>query len=443
MLLGCFLLTCTLPLLADDWPQWRGPNRDGVSKETGLLAQWPEKGPPLLWTFDKAGLGFSGPAIVGDQLYILGARNNEEYLLALDVGKKGAEVWACKVGPMFTFKGNKWGDGPRSTPSVDGKFVYALGGFGDLICATTDKGELVWKKNLVKDLGGEMMGDDTNWGYSWSPLIDGDQLICIPGGPKGAVAALDKKTGNVLWQTKELTEKAAYASPLVADIGGVRQYVAVTYRKNDQGEGGTVSGIRAKDGKLLWTFPYFEGSSYCVIPTPIIHGTEIYVTEGEEIGRTRLLKITTQGGKFNVKNLYTTTAAKKGMKNNHGTVVAVGDYVYGYTDNKGWVCQEWKTGKVAWTEKRKLPGTTAGSLVAADGHLYLFSDEGVAALIKASPEGWQESGRFEIPRKSTAKEKYPSNYSGSGIWTVPVIANGRLYLRDQELLFCYDVRAKK
>ena len=435
LLLSCLLLG-GLSLLAADWPQWGGPDRTGVSKETGLLAQWPEKGPPLLWTFDKTGLGFSGPAVVGNHLYIMGARDGETFLFALDVAK-GAEVWACKIGPIFTFQGNGWGDGPRSTAAVDGPFVYALDGFGDLICVKADKGDLVWKKNLEKDLGGEMMSE---WGYTASVLIDGDKLICTPGGAKGAAAALDKKTGDVLWRSTELTEMATYASPMIAEIDGVRQYVVVTFHKQSA-EGGTISGVAARDGKLLWSFPYFQGSSYSVIPTPIIKGDEIYITEGEGPDRCRLLKISREGGKFKAKNLYERTATKS-MRGYHGGQVLVGGHVYGHTEKQGWVCQNWQTGKQAWIERgEKLPGVS-GSLIAANGQLYLYSDSGVAVLLDANPKSWEEHGRFEIPKKSTVRETN-SNFKRSGIWTHPVVANGMLYLRDQEYLFCYDIRAKK
>src|SRR5215472_12078953 len=224
----------TLPLMAADWPQFRGPNRDGVSKETGLLKEWPKGGPKLLWTFKKAGAGYSCPAVVGDRLYTMGARDADEYLICLDIKDPAAvtEVWAVKIGPTFTFTGNIWGDGPRATPTVDAGLVYCLGGFGDLVCVDADEGDLKWRKSMLKDLGGQVNpigggpGEgkpdepQLGWGYTWSPLVDGDRLICIPGGPEGTVAALDKKTGTVLWRSKDLKEQCCYASPILAEVGG-------------------------------------------------------------------------------------------------------------------------------------------------------------------------------------------------------------------------------
>lgn len=195
---------------AADWPQWRGPDRSGVSKETGLLKSWPKEGPARLWTYKNLGIGYSGPAIVGDRLYTMGARDEVTYVIALDVNK-GTELWSAKVGPIFTYAGNSWGDGPRSTPTIDGDHLYSLDANGELVCLETAKGKEIWRKNLAKDLGGEMM---TEWGFSESILIDGDKLICTPGGDKGTLAALDKKTGAVLWRSTELKNKAPYSSTM-------------------------------------------------------------------------------------------------------------------------------------------------------------------------------------------------------------------------------------
>src|SRR5438067_6797351 len=196
-------------LLAADWPQWQGPKRDNVSPEKGLLKQWPEGGPKLLWTLKDTGTGYSGPAIVGNRLYIMGARDGMEYLLAVDV-KDGKELWKAKIGPSYTFQGNQYGDGPRATPSVAGDFVYALGGYGDLVCVKADGGAEQWRVSMKTKLDGEVKAGDVGpagigCGYTWSPLVDGDQLVCFPGGPKGAVAALDlKNKGKELWRSQGL-----------------------------------------------------------------------------------------------------------------------------------------------------------------------------------------------------------------------------------------------
>jgi outer membrane protein assembly factor BamB len=186
---------------AEDWPQWQGPDRTNVSKETGLLKTWPKDGPKLLWTFEKAGVGYSGPAVVGDRLYTMGGREDTSYVFAIDV-KSGKEIWNCPIGKLFK---NGYGDGPRSTPTVDGDFLYALDAQGELICVEIASGKKRWAVNLEKDLKGEMM---SGWGYSESPLVDGDQVVCCPGGKEGTVAALDKKTGKVLWRSKELTDNS-------------------------------------------------------------------------------------------------------------------------------------------------------------------------------------------------------------------------------------------
>jgi outer membrane protein assembly factor BamB len=428
------LVAVALPALADDWPQWRGPNRSGVSKETGLLNDWPAKGPPLVWTYRNTGYGFSTAAVVGDRLYTLGALGDDEYVIALDLkGDKPSEAWKVKLGPIFTFDDNVWGDGPRGTPTVDGNYVYALGGQGELVCVETN-GKEIWRKNLIKDLGGEMM---TEWGYSESPLIDGDKLICTPGGSKGTLAALDKQTGKVLWRSTGLKNKAPYSSVVVSEAGGVRQYVQNNYISED--DGGVVSGFDAKDGRVLWTGPLAKISSYAIAPTPIVRGDLVYVTAGYDYG-CHLYQLKRAGDGFAASDLYK-PRERRAVKNTHGGVVLVGEHIYGHSEKTGWVCQDLKTGKVAWLERDKLE-CYSGSITAADGMLYLYSDEGKAVLLKANPKAWEEHGLFTIPEKSKVVETRRT-FRSAKIWTPPVIANGRLYLRDQELLFCFDIRAKK
>jgi outer membrane protein assembly factor BamB len=436
-----FLCLCLFPLalpaLAADWPQWQGPDRTNLSKQTGLLKAWPKKGPPLLWTFEKTGIGFSGPAIVGDRLYIMGARKDGsgqevEYLLALDVNKKGKEVWSAKIGPIFTFKGNTWGDGPRGTPTVDGDRIYALGGQGILICVSAAKGQELWRKDLPRELNGQTM---ELWGYCESPLIDGNQLVCSPGGPDGTLAALDKKNGKVLWRTKDLKDQATYGSMVAAELGGVKQYIQTTYL--GRGKGGQIVGVEARTGKVLWSQPQPK-YDMAIASTPVLSQDQVYVSAGYGAG-CNLLQITGSAAKgFKPKELFN-TAARKVLKNNHEGLVLLGGHVYGYTENTGWVCQDLKTGKAAWLERRKLKG---GSLTCAGGRLYLYGEEdGTVVLLEPNPKGWKEHGRFEIPQQSQVPEKRRTS-SQAKIWTHPVVANGRLYLRDQEYLFCYDVREK-
>jgi outer membrane protein assembly factor BamB len=317
------------------------------------------------------------------------------------------------VGSLFV---NGYGDGPRGTPTVDGELIYALGGQGNLVCVRAADGTEVWRKSMQRDLAGRMM---SGWGYTESPLVDGDKLVCTPGGRGGAVAALNKKTGEVLWRSKEFIDPASYSSLVVSEAGGVRQYAQMT--------GESVAGVAADDGRLLWRYP--RPSRTAAIPTPVVSEDYVYVTSGYNAG-CALLKLTPSAGKkFTVQAVYD----NKNLVNQHGGVVLLDGYVYGFSDNKGWVCQDFKSGKVLWQERNKLG---KGSLTAADGRLYCYSEQdGTAVLTEASPKGWKEAGRFTIPEHTSQRRKRSPN-----IWTHPVVANGRLYLRDQDLLFCYDVK---
>jgi outer membrane protein assembly factor BamB len=410
-LLFAGLTALALPALAADWPQWRGPDRNDVSKETGLLKAWPKEGPKLLWTYEDTGAGYSGPSIVGDRLFILGASDKADFVCAVDV-KNGTKLWASDYAPPFS---QDKGNGPRGSPTVDGDMLYAIGGQGDVVCVATADGKLLWQKNLRKDLGGDMM---SGWGYSESPLVDGDKVICTPGGKQGTLAALDKKTGEVVWRSKDVTDKAGYSSIIAVEVGGIRQYVQQT------GQG--VVGVAARDGKLLWrqAKPEFRTA---IIPTPIFHDNLVYVTDGYGIGCDQFKLTPDEGGGVKAERSYDKSVLKT-VENKHGGVVLVGDHIYGWTDaGNRWVCQDFKTGKVVWESKE----LGRGSITCADGHLYCYSEsDGTAVLIDASPEGWKEHGRFKIPRT-----KKPGS-----IWTHPVVANGRLYLRDQNLLYCYDVK---
>ncbi len=389
----------------EDWPQFRGPNRTGVSSETGLLAEWPEGGPPRQWLYEEAGLGYSGFSVVGDRLYTLGARGDHEYLITLDVAS-GSEVWAVEVGDRYE---NSWGDGPRSTPTVDGENVYALAARGNLVAVRRRDGELLWSKSLP-DLGGSI----PNWGYTESVLIDGDLVLCTPGGDQGTVAALDKFEGKVVWQSSAVTDDAQYSSLVAGDHNGVRQLVQLSERR--------FFGVAAGDGRLLWSVP-FPGS-VAVVPTPIVWEDLVYATSGYGAG----CKLVRLGSEFAADELY----SNKIMKNHHGGVVLIDEHVYGYSDGRGWTCQNFLNGNSVWNERRALG---KGSLTAAEGRLYCFEEgEGTVVLADASPNGWRERGRFQLDPLSTQRA------SSGGIWVHPVIANGRLYVRDQELLYCYDIR---
>jgi len=409
-----------------DWPQWNGPNRDGVSPEKGLLAEWPKDGPKLLWTYDKAGNGYSAPAVIGDRAYLMGARGDEEFLIALD--DKGKEAWALKIGPVWDFKSNNWSRGPNGTPSVDGDRVYAVGSQGVLICADTG-GKQQWRVDLAKDLGAQVTKagggpEKMGWGYSWSPLVDGDQLVILPGGPQGLFAGLDKKTGKVLWRSGDAKFDAAYSSPVAVDIGGVRQYVALVQQ-----------GLVAVDGKgqVLWTAKPKRPFDDMVVDTPLYHDGLIFTTAPGNSSEVH--KVTGEGGKFTAELVWSNTK----LQNFHGGVVLVDGYLYGAQDGRSWKCLDFKTGAEKWAAPRN--GVGAGSLIAADGKLYLLAGKpeeegkpGEVGLIAASPDGYKELGRFKLPMASANRK--PSG----GIWAHPVLANGKLYLRDQEFVFCYQVK---
>lgn len=419
------LACCAGQLIAADWPQYKGPNRDDISTETGLLRSWPAAGPPLVWQYDHAGAGLSGPAIVGDQLFLTGGRDEDEVLYSLrlpgSMAEAPRELWSVPLGATFDFPSNNWSRGPSATPTVDGDRVYALGGRGQLVCARSSTGQVVWSRDLPTELAAEVNpigGGPRNlgWGFTWSPLVDGDRLICLPGGPLGTVAALDKLTGDVIWRSVNLKYRAAYASPVLAEIGGMRQYVLLT------NEG--VYGVAAADGKLLWGWDRPGRYGTEVVNSPLVRGDLVYVTVGAG-GGCDLLRISKSDDGFSAEPVY----RNSNLANHHGNVILIGDHVYGF--GRGWSCQNIESGELVWTERRRLRG---GSMVAAAGQLYLLGeDEGEVVLIDASPVGWTEHGRFKVAAKSTLRKPR------GGLWTPPVIAHGRLYLRDQELLWCYDI----
>ena len=390
-----------------DWPQWRGPNHDDISPDTGLLKEWPAGGPKMVWEAKGLGAGYSSISIFGDRVYTAGDHGQETFVQALGLAD-GKPVWSAKLG-----KGGPVGepafDGPRATPTTDGELVFAVSEWGELACFRAHTGTELWSKDYTKDFGGER----PFWGYAESPLIDGDKVVVTPGGSQGALVALNKKTGALLWQSKELTDPAHYSSLIVADLGGVRQYIQLTPA--------SVAGIAAADGKLLWRAP--RKGNVAVIPTPICDDGFVYVTSGYASG-CNLFKVSVESGKFSAEKVY----ANKIMANHHGGVIKVGDYVYGYSEGKGWTCQDFKTGQPKWQEREKF---AKGSIAYANGRFYLRREEGkgTVVLIEASPEGYREHGRFDQPDRSDKNS-----------WPHPVVVGGKLYLRDQDVLLCYNVK---
>jgi outer membrane protein assembly factor BamB len=392
---------------ADSWHQWRGPNRDGISLETGLLQQWPDGGPPLAWKTKHLGTGFSSVSLAGGKIFTMGDGPDGSYVRALEEGS-GKALWSARVGKPG---GGGGYPGPRCTPTVDGSLVFVIGQYGDVVCVDAESGKEIWRKHLVNDFGGKMM---SGWGYSESPLVDENKVLCTPGGGQGTVVALDKKTGALIWRTKEVKDTAAYTSIMPAEIRGKKQYVQFT--------DSSVFGIEPDTGKVLWQAA--RKGRTAVISDPVVYNDHVYVTSAYGIG-CNLFKVTKTGDRFTVEQVY----ENRVMVNHHGGVVRVGDNVFGYSDGKGWTSQHLMSGEALWAERAKL---AKGSIAYADGRLYLRAEsgQGTVVLLEPSPEGFIEKGRFDQPERSDKNS-----------WPHPVIANGKLYLRDQDVLLCYDVKA--
>jgi outer membrane protein assembly factor BamB len=414
------LVPLCLALLGADWPQWRGPDRTGISKETGLLKTWPKKGPKLLWTFKDAGTGYSSFAVVKGVVYTMGASDKQEYVIAID--DKGKKKWATKVGPVYDFEANTWINGPNAAPAVEGDRVFAMGSQGELVCV--DKaGKLLWRKSLPRQMGGVVdpvaAPVKTGWGFAGSPLVDGDKVICIPGGSQGLFAALDKKKGTVIWRSKGVTDKATYSSPIVATIGGVRQYIQIV-------QDGAV-GVSAKDGALLWRYKRSEPYPDVVCSMPICQGNLVYVPVGWGPGGA-LLKVTPDGKKFKVEVVY----EKPEIANKQGGVVLVDKRLYGAQEDSTWVCQDFATGDRVWRSRRKA--LRVGAVIAADKRLYIVDEAGDVGMLATGTKQYKELSRFRLPEKSKKRR------SRGGLWTHPALSDGKLYLRDQELIFCYQIK---
>jgi outer membrane protein assembly factor BamB len=409
-LVGLLVLLVTPSLRADDWPQWRGPERTGISKETGLLKEWPEGGPKLLWKATGLGIGYASPAVVGSKVFILGTKGEDEYVLCRDAAT-GDLLWSRKIGLIGENTGPNY-PGPRATPTVAKDVLYALGSDGDLVCLRTADGSEVWHKHLEK----EFKGNRGTWAYCESPLLDGDRLICTPGGTEATFLALDAKTGAVVWKTGIAYggNQAGYASMIAVPFAGRKLYV--------QFLGSGITAVDAEDGKFLWRYNGNIGGISA--NTPIAYEDCIFTSASglTKAGGDALLKLTHDNGKFGFKELYLV----RNMDCFHGGVVCIGDYVYG-TGKVGLVCLDIKTGKKKWADR----GIGQGALLAADGRLYVRGTSGEVALVEINSAKYVERGRFNQPFRS----KYNA-------FAHPVVANGRLYLRDADKLLCFDVRQK-
>ncbi len=412
----CATFGCTVMLAAQDWPRWRGVNGQGISPETGLLKKWPSDGPPLLWRVDHLGMGYSTPTIAGGKIFGMSYDGQDEIVWAL-AEKDGKKLWSIKIAAANKRIG--YNEGSRSSPTVDENRLYVLGTSGDLVCLETASGNVVWQKNLQKDFGGRMM---SGWGYSESVLIDGEKVICTPGGDAAALAALNKKNGATIWKSSiSNAGGAGYASPVVAEVGGVRMYITWL--------GKAVVGVNAKDGKFLWRYENPAGRT-ANIPTAIVKDDYVFCSSGYSPGGSGLIQLIPANGGIQAKEIY--YLEPNTFRNHHGGVILVGDHVYGgHGQNKGiHSCIEFKTGKIVWQENtRDINNKGSAAYLYADGHFYVRHQDGTMMLLKANPEKYDEVSRFKLPYDS-----------GKPSWPHPVIAKGRLYIREQDVLLCFDVK---
>ena len=389
---------------AADWPQWQGPDRTRISKETGLLKEWPAGGPRLIWTANDLGSGYGSMAVAGNRVFLQGARGANSMVIALNRAD-GKEVWSKALGPVETKMRSDRGAGPRGTPTVDGDRLYVLTENGDLACLKTD-GTAVWQINILKDFGGPQL----QWLISESPLIDGPHVVVTPGGPGAGMVKLDKMTGKTVWTAKELSDAAAYSSITVADVQGVRTYMTFTASAG--------IGVRASDGKLM--FRYEQAANRTAnVATPVYANNKVFFTSAYGTGG-GLVDLTVQNGEVAATEVYFT----REMKNHHGGVVLVDGHLYGFNDLI-LTCLEFATGKMMWRDR----SVGKGSVTYADGRLYIQSETNTVGLAEATPSGYSEKGRFEIPDK------------GMPSWAHPVISDGRLYVRNQDALLVYDIKA--
>jgi outer membrane protein assembly factor BamB len=388
---------------AADWPQWQGPDRTGVSKEVGLLKQWPSSGPPLAWSVSGVGAGYGSLAIKGDRIFVQGSSGGRSIVFSLNRAD-GRNVWSKALGPAGT---NDRGSGPRGTPTLDGDYVYVLTENGDLACLKAQDGAAVWQRNILRDFNGRNIG----WLISESPLIDGGHVIVSPGGRGAGIVALDKLTGQTVWTSKDLSDEAGYSSPIVADVQGVRTIMTLT--------GSAAVGVRASDGKLMWRYQKVANNT-ANITTPIFNDNKVLFSSAYGTGAA-LLALTTQGGEVKAQEVYFT----RELQNHHGGVVLVNGYVYGF-NNSILTCLDFNTGNTMWRHR----SVGKGALTYADGNLYLLSEDNVVGLAEAVPGGYSEKGRFKIQDQ------------GLPSWAHPVVAGGRLHIRNQGTLASYDIRAR-
>ena len=386
-----------------DWPQWRGPERNGLSKESGLAGDWPESGPPVVWSVSSLGAGYGTVAIKGDRIFVQGSNGRQSVLYVVN-RTDGRGLWSKALGPSGS---NGQGPGPRGTPTVDDDRVYVLTENGDLACLKAQDGTSLWQRNILKDFGGR----NTPWDISESPLVDGSNLIVTPGGRGAGVVALNKMTGATVWTSKELSDEAGYSSAVVASVQGVRTVMTLTAAAG--------VGLRASDGKLMWRYERVANDT-ANITTPVFFDDKVFYTSAYGTGAA-LLGLTAKDGEVTAREIYFT----REMQNHHGGVLLVNGYLYGF-NNSILTCLEFATGKMMWRHR----SVGKGSLTFADGRLYLLGEDNVVGLAEATPAGYRQTGRFDIPDQ------------GLPSWAHPVISGGTLYIRNQKTLTTYDVRKR-
>lgn len=385
-----------------DWPQWRGPNRDGISPETGLLRRWPEGGPKKLWSVSGLGSGYGSLALRGDRIYVQGAKGDTSYTHCLQ-REGGKMLWSVSMGPRGD---NDRGDGPRGTPTVESDTLYCLSEEGLLACLKTSDGSAVWRKHVLKDY----RGNNPHWLLSESPLVEGNMVLVTPGGSQAGIVSIDKTTGREIWRSQELSDPAHYSSLIAATVGGVRFATTLTSRAG--------VGVRMSDGKLMWKYERAcNGTANCT--TPVISGNLVFYTSAYGTGG-GVVELTADGGVLRAKERW----FNRDMMNHHGGVVLHQGHIYGFS-NAILTCLDLETGAVKWKDR----SVGKGSLTLADGMLFLLGEGQTAGLAEATPEGYRELGRFRIPD------------TGKPSWAHPVVCGGKLYIRDQDTLTCYAVKA--
>ncbi|KAA5544376.1 PQQ-binding-like beta-propeller repeat protein [Roseiconus nitratireducens] len=424
MKISCLLATAavlfpTLLTAGDaDWPQWRGPNRDGHAAPQSLLSEWPSEGPQLKWSAMDLGTGYSAVSVVGDQVFTMGSVDGQAIVFCLSLSD-GSQIWQTSIGRAGGDNdyNTGWGNGQRCTPTVDGDQVFALSDIGTVAALDRETGEVQWKTELVADHGGEI----PTWGYSESPLVDQDRIIVTPGNANFMIG-LDRKTGSKVWGSKGVNAPAQYVSVVKGAVGSTAYYATAS-------KPGLFAFDAASGDKLF--ADEMTGNKVAVIPTPVIEGNFLYHTSDYGAGNT-LLELTGSSGAIVAESIYALNT--KTMGNHHGGVVLVNGVIYGFTKQSGgnWMAQDFKSGETLWMERSRP--NRSGSICYADGRLYCYSDkDGTVTLVTPDRSGWVTNGTLTLPSQTEIPRK-----SGA-IWTHPVVANGTLIVRDQDLMFAYDI----